>query len=457
MDKKKLLLSIITLSIPAILEMALNTLLGFSDTVMISRLIGSQALAGVGFANQIIFTIIFIFTSFNTGGTAMISRTYGEKNYKQMNLIAGEIITLNMILGIILSLLSFSFGHSLFRIFDMTPAVTQMALDYFNIVVIGMIFMFLSFSFAAILRGSGDTKSPMLITGVVNIFNIIGNYVLITGVGPFPALGIKGTALATTISRGIAVLLYIRILLNNNRKLQLKIKNIKITKEILKPLWKLSYPGAIEQTLMNLAFIATGVIVSFLDTSAEATFRILINIESISFMPAVGLSIASATLVGKALGEKNIEKSILTGYLSSGIGFFWGILTGILFITLPSHLLSIFTEEVALIQAGTLAITLAGINQPLLNYIIVQGGALRGAGDTRGVMIITSLRLWLVFVPLNYIFIKVMNMGIEAVYIAEIISFTIFAFVIFFRFKKGDWTKIDIYDTTENESISSVQ
>jgi Na+-driven multidrug efflux pump len=94
----------------------------------------------------------------------------------------------------------------------MTPLVEQMTIDYFNIVAFGMPFMFLSFSFTAILRGSGDTKTPMIITGIVNVTNIIGNYVLITGWGPFPNLGVQGTALATTISRGIATILYIKIL-----------------------------------------------------------------------------------------------------------------------------------------------------------------------------------------------------------------------------------------------------
>lgn len=457
MNKKKLVLSILVLSLPAIGEMALNTLLGFTDTVMISRLIGKNALAGVGFANQIIYTLIFVFSSFNTGGTAIISRKYGEKNYDEMNKVAGEVISINLVMGIIITIVALSTSHLIFNIYDMTPLVEQMTIDYFNIVAFGMPFMFLSFSFTAILRGSGDTKTPMIITGIVNVTNIIGNYVLITGWGPFPALGVQGTALATTISRGIATMLYIKILFIDDNVTKIKIKDMIITKLNLKPLWKLSYPGAIEQASMQISFVVVGVIVSILDTLSEAAFRILINIESISFMPAVGLSIAAATLVGKAIGEKNYRKAKEIGYVSSFLGIMWGLFMGVIFYFFPGELISIFTTDTELIKTGIFAMTIAGFNQPLLNYMIVQGGSLRGAGDTRNVMIITTIRLWIVFVPMTYLFIAQLGYGIEAMWFAEIASFIVTIPIIFKRFYDGRWLDIRIYSnpSTDDQAISN--
>lgn len=449
MNKKKLILSILMLSLPAIGEMALNTLLGFTDTVMISRLIGKNALAGVGFANQIVFTLIFVFSSFNTGGTAIVSRKYGEKDYTSMNKVAGEVISINLFFGLIITTTVLISGKYIFKIYDMTPEVFQMTLDYFNIVSLGMPFMFLSFSFAAILRGSGDTKTPMIITGIVNITNIIGNYVLITGMGPFPALGVRGTAIATTLSRLVATILYVRILFWGNNVANIKLKDMIITKLNLKPLWKLSYPGAIEQASMQISFVVIGVTVSLLDTVSEATFRILINIESISFMPAVGLSIAAATLVGKALGEHNYKKAKEIGYVSSFLGVLWGLFMGVVFYVFPDSLIGIFTTDQALINTGLFAMTLAAFNQPLLNYMIVQGGALRGAGDTRTVMLITTLRLWGIFVPVTYFLIAHLNYNIEAIWIAEISAFLVTIPILFKRFYNGRWLDIKIYDDPE--------
>ncbi|SHJ52896.1 MATE family efflux transporter [Paramaledivibacter caminithermalis] len=439
-----LLTSIITIALPAIGEMSLNTLLGLADTLMISRFIGPKALSAVGYANQIVFTLIFIFSSFNTGATAMISRAYGEEDYPKLNNIAGQAVCINVLIGIIITILAFLFAHEIFSIYDISREVYGLALNYFYIIVLGMIFMFLSFSCAAILRGAGNTVAPMIITGIANVINIIGNYMLITGFGPFPEMGIAGAAWSTTISRVIALIMYVNILFMKKGRVRIKMKDMKVTKNILKPLWNLSYPGAIEQALMQISFVIVGIIVSKLDTNSEAAFRILINIESISFMPAVGLSIAAATLVGKALGEKNIKKASNTGYTAATLGLLWGILIGLVFFILPEALVGIFTPEKKIIMISLTAMYFIGINQPLLNFMIVMSGALRGAGDTFSVMIITLLRLWIVFVPLTYLFIIVLDKGIEGVWYGEIISFLIFCIVIFIRFKSKKWTEIKI-------------
>jgi len=441
---KVLLVAIIIIALPAIGEMSLNTLLGISDTLMISHFIGSEALAAVGFANQIIFMLIFIFSSFNTGSTAMISRSYGEKDYEKLKKTAGQTVFINSIIGIIITILSLIFDKQIFSIYDMSPEVLELTLSYFNIIVYGVLFMFLSFSYAAILRGAGDTVTPMIITAIANVLNIIGNYVLIKGIGPFPTLGIEGAAWSTTISRLIATLMYTYILFIKNGRLKISIKDLKITKKIIKPLWNLSYPGAIEQALMQISFVVAGVVVSLLDTNSEAAFRILINIESISFMPAVGLSIAAATLVGKALGEKDIKKASEIGYASTALGVIWGVIMGIIFLAFPKQLLKVFTPKMDIILLSISAMYVAGFNQPFLNFMIVMSGALRGAGDTRAVMIITSLRLWILFIPITYISIIKFNHGVAGVWYGEIISFFIFCIIIFLRFKSKKWAEIDI-------------
>lgn len=441
---KPLLMGIIVLALPAIGEMSLNTLLGMADTLMISHFIGPEALSGVGFANQIMFTLIFIFTSFNTGATAMIARSYGEKNYKRLNKVAGETTTINFVLGIIVTILGIIFMESIFSIYDLSDTVRAMTLEYFSIVILSGIFMFLSFSFAAILRGSGDTKTPMYITGLANITNIIGNYVLIKGVGPFPEMGVAGAALATTLSRGIAVSIYIYILFIKDRQVTIKKSDLGLTKEILRPLWRFSYPGAIEQALMQLSFVVAGIFISSLDTYSESAFRLLITIESTSFMPAVGMSIASATLVGKALGEKNTQRAVETGYGATFLGLTWGIFSGIVFLLFPNPILKVFTPDMVVIEAALLAMIWAGFNQPFLNSFIVMSGALRGAGDTRGVMFITFIRLWVLFVPLTYLFISRIGYGVEGLWMAEITSLALSGIVLFRRFAGKSWLDLQM-------------
>src|SRR6056297_722230 len=436
---------IFILALPAILEMSLNTMLGVADTLMISRIIGKEGLAAVGFANQIFFTLIFIFSSFNAGATAMIARSYGEKNYQRLNKVMGQNLTLNTSIGVVVFFLTFIFAGNILSVYDITPQVKSLGVTYLKIVAYSQLFMFISFAMAASLRGAGDTKTPMYITGSANILNIIGNYVLMTGFWIFPDMGIAGAALSTTISRILASIAYIFIVFNIKEKLQLKFENLKLTKEILQPLWNFSYAAGLEQLSMQLAFFLNGIIVSMLSTTSEAAFRILINIESISFMPAIGISIATATLVGKHLGEDDPQESLHTGFTAAVIGILWGIIMGIIFFIFTEPIIRIFTTETVVINASLKTLKIAGINQAPLAFMIIMGGALRGSGDTKGVMMITAMRLWLVFVPLTYLFTILLNQGVVGVWYAEITSFSIFSLVILKRFKEMEWAQIKMF------------
>ena len=436
---------IFILALPAILEMSLNTMLGVADTLMISRIIGKEGLAAVGFANQIFFTLIFIFSSFNAGATAMIARSYGERNYTRLNKIMGQNLTLNTSIGLVVFFLTFIFAGNILSVYDITPQVKSLGVTYLKIVAYSQLFMFISFAMAASLRGAGDTKTPMYITGSANILNIIGNYVLMTGFWIFPDMGIAGAALSTTISRILASIAYIFIVFNIKEKLQLKFENLKLTKEILQPLWNFSYAAGLEQLSMQLAFFLNGIIVSMLTTTSEAAFRILINIESISFMPAIGTSIATATLVGKHLGENRPEESLKTGFTAAGMGVIWGLFMGIIFLLFPEPIIRIFTTETVVVEASLKTLRIAGINQAPLAFMIIMAGALRGTGDTKGVMIITAMRLWLMFVPLTYLFTILLQQGVTGVWYAEISSFVVFSFVIFKRFKAMEWTEIRMF------------
>lgn len=436
---------IFILALPAILEMSLNTMLGVADTLMISRIIGKEGLAAVGFANQIFFTLIFIFSSFNAGATAMIARSYGEKNYKRLNKIMGQNLTLNTSIGVVVFFLTFIFAGNILSVYDITAQVKTLGVTYLKIVAYSQLFMFVSFAMAAGLRGAGDTKTPMYITGSANILNIIGNYVLMTGFWIFPEMGIAGAALSTTISRIMASVAYIFVVFNIKEKLQLKFENLKLTKEILQPLWNFSYAAGLEQLSMQLAFFLNGIIVSLLSTTSEAAFRILINVESISFMPAIGTSIATATLVGKHLGEKRPEESLKTGFTAAGMGIIWGIFMGTIFLIFPEPIIRIFTTESVVVDASLKTLRIAGINQAPLAFMIIMSGALRGTGDTKGVMIITAMRLWLMFVPLTYLFTILLEQGVTGVWYAEISSFVVFSFVIFKRFRAMEWTEIRMF------------
>lgn len=441
-DYVALLGTMIVVALPAIIEMSLNTGLMVADTLMVSRLVGKEALSAVGVANSVMYTLIFVFTAFNTGAVAMISRSYGEKDLIKAKEVANLNLILNLGIGIAVTLVAYLLRNWLFMPYDITSEVRAQVYIYFDIVMFGMVFQFVSFAFASISRGVEDTKSPMMITLVANVVNVVFNYLLIEGVWIFPRLQVAGAAWATTLSRVVAVTLYIWLFYGGAHKLRLFFNEFKLKTTYLKSLWRIAFPGAIEQFMMQTAFLVAGIIITKLDTDSEAAFRILLNIESTSFMPAVGISIAAATMVGKSLGEKQIEKAYAIGKLAGILGVIWGALIGIVFIALPTEIVSLFTVEEPLIAVSAAVMFYIGINQPLLNYNIAMSGALRGAGDTKAVMRLTALRLWVMFVPLTYIAIVWLDMGVAGLWYAEIASFAVFSAVMYRRFASKKWAQI---------------
>ena len=445
-NSKKRAISIFMLALPAVLEMSLNTLLGMADTVMISRFIGKEALAGVGFANQIIFTLIFVFSAFNAGATAMISRSYGEGNYKRMNKIMNENLTLNIVIGLFIAIFTYFFAEIILNIYDITAEVRNYAVIYLKHIAVGQLFMFISFASAASLRGASDTKTPMYITGVSNILNIIGNYVLITGFWVFPEMGIAGAAVSTAFARFIAASLYISIFAREQGKLKLHVFSMKISRVILTPLLKLSYAAGVEQLFMQVAFFVNGIFISQLDTTAEASFRILLNIESVSFMPAIGIAIAATTIVGKHLGKNDADESLKSGLTAAVIGTLLGTTIAMLYLFFPGAALAIFTDDIKVIEYAKPILKIVALNQGFLAFVVIMVGALRGTGDTKGAMFITIIRLWLIFVPLSYYLIVVSDYGVSGVWIAEIASFIIISIVVLRRFLKMEWAEIEFFE-----------
>jgi len=435
---------ILSLSLPAIIDMSFDTLLGMADTLMISWMIGNAALSASGFVNQIIFTLIFVFTAFNTGGTALIARSYGEANYAKLNKTASEVVFLNLALGLLITILCYLFKDQIFSIFQTSEEVKFYIAKYFKWIGLSILPMFLTFSFAAVLRGSGNTSTPMKITLTANLFNIAGNYVLIKGLFFFSPLGIEGAAIATLIARWLSVVLYVIILFDLKNKVHLCLRDMLPTKALFEPLFKISLPGAVEQALIQASFIVVNVIISSLDTTSEAAYRILINLESISYMPAVGISIAAATLTGKALGENDPEAAYVTGRQSTILGLFWGLFMGSIFLVFLNFWPRLFTNDLSVINTIIPVLVLSAFLQPFLNAMLVMSGVLRGSGNTRTVMQLSFLRVWLINVPVAYILVRLLEFDLKGAWYAELISYSLFCAIMYMKLIQKKWTEIKI-------------
>ena len=198
-----ILKKILNLAIPSMIEMLLTTLVGIADTIMIGKYLEAAGISAMSLANQIIFPIIFIFSAFNAGTTAIVARHIGAKEYDEANEGAGQSLILNTLLGIVLVIFMVIFHTKFIKIFPAKDSVINLGIDYLRIVLFSQLFMLITFSISSALRGAGDTKTPMYVNGAVNLLNILGNWLLIYGIWIFPRMGIAGAALSTTLSRAI--------------------------------------------------------------------------------------------------------------------------------------------------------------------------------------------------------------------------------------------------------------
>jgi len=439
-----MLKKVLILASPAIVEMLLNTLVGVVDTIMVGRGIGAEGLAAINLANQIVFPIVFIFSAFNVGTTAIVSRYIGAKAKSRANKIASQSCIINLVIGLILTALMYLYHQPLMALFNAEPEVTAIAIDYLKVVIYSQFFMFISFSLSSSFRGAGDTVTPMAINGAINILNIIGNWLLIFGIGIFPELGIVGAAISTTLSRAIGAIVFLIIGFSGKMKIKLVLRWFKLKLTIFKKLWRISWSAALEQLFMQSSYVVFNYLIIGLGTITYSAFNIIVRIESILFMPIFGFSIATTTLVGQYLGakgKKNAIKSVNTATICGGVLAF---IVGISFIIFPEKYIGIFIEEQSVIKTATLPLRLTAIQQIANSFFIIYSGAIRGAGDTLSIMVINIVRLWILLIPLTYLIINYTPYGLVGHYIIADICMILITFITYLYFKSERWMKVEV-------------
>ncbi|WP_051412195.1 MATE family efflux transporter [Halonatronum saccharophilum] len=435
---------IIILATPAIIEMFMNTLVGLADTVMVGRGIGAEGLAAVNLANYLVFPAVFIFSAFNIGTTALVSRYIGARAKSRAERVASQSYMLNIIIGFILTVLMYFSHTDLIKLFPAEKEVLDIAIPYLRVVIYSQFFMLATFSLSSSFRGAGDTVTPMVVNGAVNLINILGNWLLIFGIGFFPQLGVRGAAISTTLSRIVGAIIFTIIALKGDKKIRLVPRWFKVKLKAIKKLWKISWSAALEQFFLQSSFIILNYLIIQLGTIDYSAYNIVLRIESISFMPAFGISIATTTLVGQYLGAKDKKNALRSGDLSALFGGGLAILLGAIFIAFPEELSSLFINDRDVIESAVIPLRLAGIQQFAISILIIYSGALRGAGDTLRVMFITIFRMWFLSIPLTYYIVNHTDLGLTGVYIGTNISFAIIATIFYLYFRSGKWMEIKL-------------
>jgi multidrug resistance protein, MATE family len=434
---------VLNLALPAMGEQLLSMMVGIVDTFLVGHL-GAAPLAAVGLANQWVFMATMLFGAIATGSTALIARFIGAREPDQANEVLRQSILLGALIGMIATLLGSSLAQHAVTLLGAQQDVIGLGTSYLRVVSSIFFFSTLMFIGNASLRGAGDTRTPLFVMLVVNGVNIVVAWTAINGPFGLPQLGVVGSALGAATGRLVGGLLVIGILLRGRANIRLRLANLRPDGALIRRILRVGLPSGLEQLLFRTGHMVFARILAELGTVAYAANQVAMNGWSLSFMPGFGFALAATTLVGQSLGAEDPEGAQRRGYTAYRMGAALMAAVGFAFLLFPAQIVGFFTNDPQVIAIGTMPLRMVGLIQPLLAASMVFSGGLRGAGDTRWPMMITGGSIWLVRLPLAYLFALVLDWGLPGAWTALALDLSLRGLLNFLRFRGGRWKTVKV-------------
>ncbi|MGH2535071.1 MAG: MATE family efflux transporter [Thermomicrobiales bacterium] len=412
---------VLGLALPIIGENLLQTAVGAVDTLMVARL-GKEAVAGVGTSIEVVFFIISALSAVSIGATVLVSQAFGAGNVGRASQIARQALVWGILLAIPISFIGYSAAGSVISVFGTEPDVADHATTYLEVTAATSVVLLLTFVCGAIFRGVGDSRTPLKASIVANVVNVCVAYVLIFGHFGMPELGVAGSAWAAASGRGVAALILIAILLRGRRVISLRGRDgwtprVHFGRQLL----KLGFPAAIEQMLMAAGFMVMMAVVALLGTVALAAQQIGFTALSIAFMPGFGFAMAATALVGQSVGARNIAHARTATRIAMNWGIAWMAVGGLIYVVFARLVMRAFTSDEEVIADGVRALRALAVGLPFWAVWSVNGGALRGSGDTRTPMIMSVTTVWLA-VALAFGAVRWLDAGLGTVWLTFLVT-----------------------------------
>jgi len=376
----------------------------------------------------------------NVGVTVLVAQLWGAGRKDDAARAAWQAVLLAVAAAVLITGLGLLFGDRVAALLGADAIVQSILADYTQVLFTFIIFTIAINVLAGIMHGTGDTKTPLYATLIVNILHVIVAYPLIYGYLGFPRLGVKGAAIAIALSESMgAVFLLVRSL--HKRYIAAKGKvDSKYTAMII----KLGYPIFIDRLLQNAGSLTFAKVVLLYGTAVYAAHQVGLAIEAFSFMPGYGIAVAAATMVGQNLGAGSPEKARMSAYEANRLAVLLMAAMGLVFFFFPYALLRAFTSDPEVIKYGILYMKIVAFAQIPLAITMVVGGSLRGAGDTGFIMFATIAGMWLVRLPVAALLASVFRQEIRFVWSIMILDWLVRMALLLWRYRKENWGRLEI-------------
>lgn len=430
--------AILILAVPMVLEMLMESIFAIVDIFFVSKL-GANAVATVGLTESVMTIIYAIGIGLAMATTALVSRRIGEKKQKEAGVVAFQAILVGASVSLFIALPGIFFAKEFLQLMGGTTEVVEEGYMYPAIMFGGNLIIMTLFIVNAVFRSSGDAAISMRVMWLANIINIILDPLLIFGYGPFPELGLKGAAIATTIGRGTAVVYQFYLLWSGKYRIRLYWDSLKLKVEVMWNLLKVSGGGILQNLIATSSWIFLMRIIAVSGPDAIAGYTIAIRIVIFPLLLAWGLSNAAATLVGQNLGANHPERAERSVWITAYINLAFMGLMGAILAFLPDFWISLFVDEGPVLSNGILALQIVSLGFLFyaMGMVLMQG--FNGSGDTITPTKINLFSFWLFEIPLAYVLAIVLNMGLTGATSAIVIAEAFLTVLALYLFKKGKW------------------
>lgn len=435
--------AIFLLSVPMIAEMVMESLFAVADVFFVSQ-VSVNAVATVGLTESVLMVIYAIAMGLSMATTAVVARRIGEKDPHRAANAGFQSIFLAVILAAILGVCGFMFAEDVLRLMGGEERLIAEGVGYTQIMFASNISIILLFLINGIFRGAGDASIAMRSLWIANGLNIVLDPILIFGLGPIPAMGVKGAAIATTIGRSCGVLYQCYFLFNGKSTIKIGWENVVIRFNTLKELIRISIGGMGQFLIESASWIFLVRVMSLFGAEALAGYTIAFRVIVFTILPAWGLSNAAATLVGQNLGageplraEKSVWKTAFYNMIFLGT-------ISIVFFVFATPIISLFSTEKNVLDVGVSALHIICVGYVFFAYGMVISQAFNGAGDTKTPLMVNFIVFWVIQIPLAYWLAVILDWQAEGVFVAISLSHSLQAVVSVFLFKKGKWKTVKV-------------
>lgn len=430
--------AVFLLSVPMVLEMMMESIFAVVDIYFVSKL-GADAVATVGITESLTTIVYSLGGGLAMATTALISRRIGEQKPQEASKIAFQAIITGILASFLISVPGIIWGPDILGLMGASEVMVNEMSVYTRIILGTNGIIMLLFIINAILRSSGDAAMSLRVLWLANICNIILDPLLILGIGPFPELGIKGAAIATSIGRGIAVVFQFYLLFRGKRRIKLTKNEIAFHPKTILQIIKLALGGIGQSLIATTSWIGLIRIVAQFGSFVVAGYTIAIRVLIFALLPSWGISNAAATLVGQNLGAKKPDRAEKAVWMTGWINTLILITFGIILVSFPDVFIRIFVKDEAIIQPGVDALRIISFGFLVYGLGMVMVQSFNGAGDTGTPAVINFICFWLIEIPLAYVLAIPLNMKETGVFWSIVIAETIMTIIALILFRRGRW------------------